>query len=128
VGHGRYDGEVCAAITQDVVHLYAQRFGRGPTQARTNLLDNAALCVLQDLATPAEQTLIDEGHLDAARSFRAEVRESLRQHLIQIVEHHTRREVVELLSDYRPESDIAALVFVLRPSPSLAEPAADTRR
>ena len=112
--HPRTLGALCAAITDDVVRLYSDQFGKGPTKARTDLHEDVVVCVLENLATVADRTLISQGHADSVREVRGLLREGVQRDLTRIVEHHTGRRVGCFLSDYRPEQDTAALVFLLK--------------
>jgi uncharacterized protein YbcI len=101
------------AITNEIVRLYADRFGRGPTRARTYLMDDLVVCVLGDLTTPLEQTLEDAGRTDLVEQVRREVRELLSPSLRAVIERHTGCSTIAMLGDIDPRSDTAALVFLL---------------
>jgi uncharacterized protein YbcI len=47
---------VAAQISREIARLHARLFGRGPTRANTFVYDEFALCVLEDILTPAERT------------------------------------------------------------------------
>jgi Major Facilitator Superfamily/Na+-translocating membrane potential-generating system (MpsC) len=48
-------------ISNAAVALHREHFGRGPGAAKTHLSDNLVVCVLTDVFTPVERTLIDAG-------------------------------------------------------------------
>ena len=49
-------------ISNEIVHLYKEQLGRGPTKVRTDWLGRDALvCTLEDSLTPAERSLRDPG-------------------------------------------------------------------
>src|ERR1700761_5876924 len=48
-------------ISNAAVALHREHFGRGPGAAKTHVTDNLVVCVLNDIFTPLERTLIDAG-------------------------------------------------------------------
>ena len=58
-------------ITNAAVALHREHFGRGPGAAKTHLTDNLVVCVLTDVFTPLERTLIDAGQETRVRETRA---------------------------------------------------------
>ncbi len=52
------DGAVRSAISQAIVRIHAEHYGKGATQAKTYVWDNLVVTVLRDLLTVAEHTLI----------------------------------------------------------------------
>jgi uncharacterized protein YbcI len=53
------------------VHLMSESYGRGPTRAKTYILDDAyVICVMHEIFTTAEQTLIEAGERDLVRQTR----------------------------------------------------------
>jgi uncharacterized protein YbcI len=58
------------AISNAVVGELASTTGRGPTQARTTLGDNAVFVVLQDTLTRGERTLVGAGESEAVLDLR----------------------------------------------------------
>ena len=58
-------------ISNEMVQLYKQQFGRGPTKARTDWLGSDALaCTLEDSLTPAEKNLVTLGEHGRLRDIR----------------------------------------------------------
>jgi uncharacterized protein YbcI len=110
-------GEQGAAISNAVVAFYSEHFGRGPTKAHTHVLDDAVVCLLQDVATAQERELIEADCGDVAREARDAIRRNRAAELAAIVEGLVGRKVICMLGDFRPEHDIAALVFPLASEP-----------
>ncbi len=55
---GEGPGSVLAAVASEMVRLYKEQFGRGPTKARANWCgDDVLAVVLEDTLTPAERNL-----------------------------------------------------------------------
>jgi uncharacterized protein YbcI len=64
-------GAALASLTNGVVQLLSESYGRGPTKAKSYLLDDRyAICVLEDGMTTAERTLTECGHGDLVRQVR----------------------------------------------------------
>src|SRR3979409_1255023 len=48
------------AVSNGLVHLMSDSYGRGPTKAKTYILDDGyVICVMHEIFTTAEQTLIE---------------------------------------------------------------------
>jgi uncharacterized protein YbcI len=57
-------GTQAAAISNALVQLHRHRYGKGPTKAKTYLLDDLVVCVLEGGALRVEETLRDRGAED----------------------------------------------------------------
>ena len=58
-------------ISNGLVHLMSESYGRGPTKAKTYILDDSyVICVMHEIFTTAEQTLIEAGEKDLVRRTR----------------------------------------------------------
>lgn len=58
-------------ISNAAVALHREHFGRGPGAAKTHITDNLVVCVLTDIFTPLERTLIQAGQESRVRETRA---------------------------------------------------------
>ncbi len=58
-------------ISNAAVALHREHFGRGPGAAKTHITDNLVVCVLNDVFTPLERTLLDAGQETRVRETRA---------------------------------------------------------
>ena len=52
------DGAVRSAISQAIVGIHAEHYGKGATQAKTYVWDNLVVTVLRDVLTVSEHTLV----------------------------------------------------------------------
>src|SRR3954453_19742433 len=60
-----------AEISREVVRLYKEQFGRGPTKARTEFAGpDIVICTLEHSLTPAEQSLVELGEHQRLRDTR----------------------------------------------------------
>jgi uncharacterized protein YbcI len=111
----RLDGELRSAISQAIVSIHAEHYGKGATQAKTYVWDNLVVCVLRDVLTTAERTLVDAGRADAVRELRSTFQSSMEQTFRAEVERLTARRVQSLLSQVDPAAELAIQVFLLEP-------------
>lgn len=108
-------GPTASRISREVVKLHAQLFGRGPTRAKTHLNDEYALCMLEDVFTAAERTLIRAGNSQQVRATRAAFQDAVEKDFILIAEAATGRKVRALLSQVDVETEMAIELFVFEP-------------
>src|SRR3954447_25717596 len=60
-----------AQVSNEMVRIYKEQFGRGPTKTRTYWCgDDVLTCVLEDTLTPAERTLVGMGEHQRLRDMR----------------------------------------------------------
>jgi uncharacterized protein YbcI len=83
------EGRLRVAISNALVSIWKQDYGRGPTAARTIVDQNLVFVVLQDGLTRNEQTLLAAGHEAAVRDFRMCFMETMSEKFIASVEEVT---------------------------------------
>ena len=76
--HGTH-GDVLTAISDGMVALLKEYYGRGPTQAKTYYHDDLVVCLLRGGFTRVEQTLLDGGRGHAVIQQRMEFQEVMRE-------------------------------------------------
>jgi uncharacterized protein YbcI len=108
-------GKKLLAITNTIVGLHREFYGRGATKARTVMQDNYVLCVLDDIYTKAERTLIDAGSFDEVQRMRNAFQDTMEERFSGAVEEATGRRVVGFLSQVRADPDISTEIFILEP-------------
>jgi uncharacterized protein YbcI len=117
-------------ISNTMVRLHKEQFGRGPTSARTNWAGTDTLvCVLEQTLTPAERNLVKMGEHQRLRDTRMFFQYATVAEFCEAVEGVTSRKVRAFHSSVDTEADGQAVeVFVLHPAgydgPSRAEGAA----
>ncbi len=109
------DGAVRSAISQAIVRIHAEHYGKGATQAKTYVWDNLVVTVLRDLLTVAERTLVDVDHADTVRDVRTTFQFSLEKTFRAAVEQLTGRRVLSFMSQVDPGNGLGVEVFVLEP-------------
>lgn len=103
-------------ISNAMVRLYKEAFGRGPTKARAILAGPDTLVVtLENSLTAAERYLVVLGQHERLRTTRLFVLESLEQEFRSIVEEALARRTLAFVSGIDPSRDVATEVFTLEP-------------
>jgi uncharacterized protein YbcI len=120
-----------ASISTGLVQLHSRYYGKGPTKAKTHLVDDTVICILRGGFTRAERTLIEQGESDAVHHVRRSFQRVMEEQFRDIVESATGRNVIAYMSQVHEGPELALEVFVLEPEqdgeqehrePSLAEP------
>ena len=119
---GNSRGDMLLALSNAIVRLYKEHYGKGPTRARAYYTGDVITCVLRDCFTRAEHTLIASGHDDAVVEGRYRLQTALRRKFVEAVEEITGRRVIGFMSGTQLDPDMSAEVFVLEPeSPGSGE-------
>ena len=113
--HGSH-GDVLTAVSEGMVALLKEYYGRGPTQAKTYYLDDLVVCLLRGGFTRVEQTLLDGGRGHAVIQQRMEFQQVMRERFEAVIEHATGRRVIGFMSGNQQAPDMICEVFVLAPS------------
>ena len=109
-------GEILTAISDGLVSLLKDYYGRGPTQAKTYYQDDLVVCLLRGGFTRVEQTLLDGGRGHAVIQQRMEFQEVMRERFEAVIEQATGRRVVGFMSGNQQDPDMICEVFVLAPT------------
>lgn len=107
-------GATVAAISRELVGVYAEYFGRGPTKAKTIWRDDLVVCVLEEVFTRAERVLVDGGRFDQVRLNRQAFQDEIEPLFRERIERLTGRAVLTCLSQVNRDG-VAAELFVLGP-------------
>ncbi|HVX32715.1 MAG TPA: Na-translocating system protein MpsC family protein [Solirubrobacterales bacterium] len=111
VGH-HPSGAIVAAISREIVRIYADYYGRGPTKAKTHWREDVIVCILEDAFTRAERLLVDGGRFEQVRLNRQVFQDEIEPLLRATIERVTGRAVETCLSQINRDG-VAAEVFVL---------------
>jgi len=119
-GNGSGDGRpqsLSLAISNEMVRLYKDHFGRGPTKARTNWAGADTLTVeLEDTLTPAERNLVKMGEHQRLRDLRLFFQYAIVREFCEPVERITGRKVRAFVSGIDTEAEgLSMEIFVLHP-------------
>ena len=107
---------VLAAITRDLVRLHHDYYGKGPTKARSYMVNDTLISILEGGFTTVEATLIAEGKSDAVHSMRRSFQMAMEERFRSVVEKGTGRKVVAYMSQIHTDPDLAVELFVLDPA------------
>jgi len=94
------------------VQLHARLYGRGPTKARSYLHGDYAVCILEEVFTTAERTLIVAGSGDHVSDTRKKFQEAVKEEFIEVVERITERTVRVFLSQVDVDANLALEFFL----------------
>jgi uncharacterized protein YbcI len=114
-GGGAYDS-VHAEISREMVRLYKELFGRGPTRARTEFAGpDIVICSLEHTFTPAERSLAELGEHQRLRDTRMYFQAATHDRFTGVVEKVTGRKVRAFISGLDASKDVCAEIFYLEP-------------
>jgi len=110
-----------AQISKEMVRLYKDQFGRGPSSTRTDWAGpNALLCTLHDTLTPAERRLAEMGEYQRLRDTRLFFQHASESEFREVIERLTGRHVHAFISGMDVHQDVASELFYLDPVPEPA--------
>jgi len=111
-------GDVLTAISDGIVALLKDFYGRGPTHAKSYYQDDLVVCLLRGGFTKVEQTLLDGGRGDAVVQQRMQFQQLMRDRFEAAIERAVGREVIGYMSGNQQAPDMMCEIFVLAPSDS----------
>jgi uncharacterized protein YbcI len=103
-----------AEISREMVRLYKELFGRGPTKARTEFAGpDIVICSLENTFTPAERSLAEMGEHQRLRDTRMYFQAATADKFREIIERLTGRRVRAFVSGLDAGKDVCSEVFYL---------------
>jgi uncharacterized protein YbcI len=105
-------GALVSQLSREIVQLHARLYGRGPTKARSYLHGDYAVCILEEVFTTAERTLIVAGSGDHVSETRKKFQEAVKEEFIAVVERITERTVRVFLSQVDVGANLALEFFI----------------
>jgi uncharacterized protein YbcI len=103
-----------AEISREMVRLYKELFGRGPTKARTEFAGpDIVICSLENTFTPAERSLAEMGEHQRLRDTRLYFQAATSEKFREIIERVTGRKVRAFISGLDANVDVCAELFYL---------------
>jgi uncharacterized protein YbcI len=109
-------GDVLTAVSDGMVALLKEFYGRGPTRAKSYYQDDLVACVLRGGFSKVEQTLLHGGRGNAVIQQRMEFQELMRERFVRVIEDATGRRVIGFMSGNQQEPDMMCETFILAPS------------
>jgi uncharacterized protein YbcI len=116
-------GNLRLAISNALVGVKKQLYGKGPVKAKTYINDNYVFTVLEGGLTRNEETLIKSGEERLVREYRLRFQEAVSKTITTAVEEVTGRKVLAYHSQIVFDPDRAFEIFVLDGPPQPKPPA-----
>jgi uncharacterized protein YbcI len=108
---------VLLLLSNDMVRLYKELFGRGPTKARSAWAGpDTVICTLEDSLTAAERNLAKLGEHQRLRDVRMFFQHASASEFTEAVEKVTGRKVRAFVSGIDTHEDVSCEVFYLEPA------------
>jgi uncharacterized protein YbcI len=104
-----------AQISTRLVQLHSQFYGKGPTKAKTHMVNDTVVSILRGGFTTVERTLLDTGEADSVYEVRRTFQSVMEGEFRQVVEEATGRKVIAYMSNVHFDPDLAVELFVLEP-------------
>jgi uncharacterized protein YbcI len=119
IGHADRRGVELQELTNAMVRLYKELFGRGPTKARTDYAGpDTVVATVQNSLTAAERNMVDLGEDQRVREIRMFFQHASESEFTGAVEQITGRKVWGFVSGIDTGRDVSSEVFYLEPIPS----------
>jgi uncharacterized protein YbcI len=106
-------GVVLSAISNRMVQLHKEHYGKGPTRARSYLMGDLVVCVMRGGFTRAEETLISSGRAKLVQEQRAQFQTALEGEFVGSIEEIVGRRVVAFMSNMHEDPPMIAEMFLL---------------
>jgi uncharacterized protein YbcI len=106
-------GELLSAISNSIVGLLREHYGRGPTRAKTYVLDDLVVCVMRDGFTAIEQTMMEGGQQSRVVELRQDFQVLMERSYREQIERLTGRKVIAFLSQAHVEPDLTIEMFLM---------------
>jgi uncharacterized protein YbcI len=107
-----------AELSNAMVRIYKEQFGRGPTKTRSHYAGpDIVITTLEDSLTPAERNMVAMGEHQRLRDIRMFFQHASEREFVGTVEEITGRKVRGFVSGIDTEQDISSEVFYLEPDP-----------
>ena len=109
-------GGTRARISNALVALHTRHYGKGPTAAKTWMVDDTVVSILRDPFTQVELTLIADGQPEAVHQMRERFQAAMHDDFTGVVEDATGRRVVAYMNQINVDPDLSVEIFVLDPA------------
>jgi uncharacterized protein YbcI len=113
---GQEQRSILMDVSNAMVHLFKEQFGRGPTKARSNWAGHDTLvCVLRESFTPAEKNMVALGEHQRLRDVRLFFQAATEERFREVVGSIVGRPVESFMSAIDTHTDTAIEVFIFEP-------------
>ena len=108
--------QMLEALNDAMVALHEHYHGRTPVTARTQMLgDDMIACVLGDMYTDVEKTMIEIDFAATVHDTRSTFEHATQQRFASAVERTTGRRVKQFMSMHHVGPDLEVLLFLIEP-------------
>jgi uncharacterized protein YbcI len=105
-------GHLLSAMSNRIVQIQREHYGRGPMKAKTYALDDLMVVVMRGAGfTPLEKTMLDAGDPERVVKMRHEFQNVMTKHFTDTIEELTGRKVLAFLSQAHVEPDLTLEIF-----------------
>ena len=105
-----------ASVSNALVALHKEQFGRGPTRARTDFANaDTMICVMEDALLPAERAMVAMGESHRVQESRVFFQSASSRQFIDAVELIVNRKVKSFASATDPEREIVTEIYIFWP-------------
>ena len=109
-------GMQTAELSNAMVRIYKEQFGRGPTKAHSVYAGpDLVICTLEHSLTPAEHRMVQLGEHQRVRDIRTFFQHASEGDFVEVVERICKRTVRALVSGIDTQRDVSSEVFYLEP-------------
>jgi uncharacterized protein YbcI len=116
LGYQDRQGLELQEVTNAMVRIYKEQFGRGPTKARTNYAGpDTLVATLENSLTAAESNMLALGEHQRVREIRLFFQHASERDFVDAVEQITGRKVRAFVSGTDTQRDVSSEVFYLEP-------------
>lgn len=95
-----------------MVKAQKEFFGKGPTRAKSYMLDDLLIIVMRGGMTTAEETMLEFGHQDQVRNFRQLFENAMTERLTDKMEELTGRKILTYQSQILFDPHVVIEMFV----------------
>jgi uncharacterized protein YbcI len=117
--HGTHEpstGNHLQAVSNALVKLHKEQFGRGPTTARSYFAGpDTLICTLEDTLLPAERTMVEMGEHQRVRETRMFLQVATQDEFVAAVETLLSRKVRAFASAIDPGPGVVFEIFSFHP-------------
>jgi uncharacterized protein YbcI len=104
-----------ADVSSGLVQLHHRYYGKGPSKAKTYMVNDTLVSILEGGFTIVEKTLIDQGNAEAVHDTRLSFHRAMEDEFRGLVEKATGRRVIAYMSQIHHDPDLVVDLFVLEP-------------
>lgn len=98
-------------ISNEMVSAQKEYFGRGPTKAKSYLLDDFLVVVMRGVLLPVEKTMLEAGKEDIVRQYRQDFQNAMTERLVGKIEELTGRKILTYQAQVLFDPDLMIELF-----------------